>query len=323
MNTQPGSDGTTAPFAVVSVDVGGTKIAGGVLEYRVPGEKPEIVLRGSVPTDALEGGDAVMGRITALINALVGDYGKPVAAAGVATTGRVCADTGKIGVVLAENIMPGWSNQPVREKVEKACGLPCAVLNDVQGHALGEARWGGARGCSNCIVAAPGTGLGGSFIVDGKLVRGARGFAGEIGHTVSSRAAGIPCPCGGEGHLESVASGSGIEARYAVLGGEPLTGPEISERAYAGDELAKRVIEDAGLALGESIASWANMFDPELVLLSGSVLKAGPLWFDALKRGISSQMSAVDDLPLAEATLGGDAPLYGAAEHACDSFNLR
>lgn len=313
---------TAASFAVVSVDVGGTKIAGALLEYTTPGEKPHVLVRDTVPTLAAEGGSAVLARIQALVAKIMETYGKPVAAIGVATAGRVNAKTGAID--FANEIMPGWTGQPVAEAVSTSAGVPCAVLNDVQGHALGEARWGAAHGCANCLMVAPGTGLGGSIVVDGKVLRGSRGFAGEIGHTLHPLAKGIKCSCGGEAHIESVASGSGIEARYVALGGEQLSGAEISARAYEDDVLAKQVIEEAGFALGESIAAWTNMLDPEMIIMSGSVCKAGPLWFDKLKEGFLSQAPSVDSvIPIVEATLGGDAPLFGAAEHACDSFNLK
>lgn len=320
-NTRENNE-TAAPFAVVSVDVGGTKIAAGLMEYAVPGERPRLLFRDTVPTLAAEGGPAVLNRIKFLVAKMAEAYGRPIAAVGVATAGRVNAKTGAID--FANEIMPGWTGQPVAAAVSESAGVPCAVLNDVQGHALGEARWGVAHGCANCLMVAPGTGLGGSIIVDGKVVRGARGFAGEIGHTLHPAAKGIPCSCGGESHIESIASGSGIEATYVKLGGEQLSGAEISARANEGEELAAKVVGEAGYALGEAIAAWVNMLDPEMIILSGSVCKAGPLWASQLKAGFIAQAPSTDtNIPIVEATLGGDAPLYGAAEHACDAFNLK
>lgn len=320
-NTRENNEMTT-PFAVVSVDVGGTKIASALMEYTSPEEKPRLLFKDMVPTLAAEGGTAVLTRIKFIVAKMAETYGRPIAGVGIATAGRVNANTGAID--FANEIMPGWTGQPVAAEISKSAGVPCAVLNDVQGHALGEARWGVAHGCSNCLMVAPGTGLGGSIIIDGKLLRGSRGFAGEIGHTFHPAAKGIPCSCGGEAHIESIASGSGIEAQYVALGGEKLTGAEISTRAYEGEELAKRVIEEAGYALGESIATWVNMLDPEMIIISGSVVKAGSLWFDKLKEGFATQAPSTDTkIPIVEGILGNDAPLYGAAEHACDTFNLR
>ena len=151
---------------------------------------------------------------------------------------------------------------------------------------LGEARWGAARGAETCIVMAPGTGLGGGLIVGGRIVRGAHGFAGEIGAMPNTLAAG-------DGNLESVASGSGIEARYEARTGLRLSGADISARANAGEPEARATIENAGRALGIALAGWANMLDPEMAVVSGSVVKAGPVWRNALHEAYVEHAPAV------------------------------
>ncbi len=312
-----------SPFAVIGIDVGGTKIAGGIVYYTSREADPEVRLYRSVPTEAKRGGAAVLDTIVALVGELLDSasetVGGPVLGVGVAAAGRISQTDGSIA--YANEILPGWTGQPVQARLESTYHLPASVLNDVQGHALGELRHGAARGCQTCIMVAVGTGLGGSIVVNGDVLGGAHGFAGELGHTLNPAAAGVRCACGADGHLESIASGSGIENRYVALGGEPLSGAEISRRAAQGEELAQQVIELAGHSLGESIGSWATMIDPELVVLSGSVTKAGDAWRAALQRGLEEQLPIeMRALPIVEAKLGNNAPIIGAAERVLDKI---
>ena len=306
----------SSPFAVVALDIGGTKIGGAVVRYRDRSSAPEVVGRRTVPTEAKRGGAAVTDTVCAFARELVEEAGAagaacPVVGIGVGTAGRVDAN----------DIMPGWIGQPLGERLRHACGLPVAVMNDVQAHALGEARHGAAAGSHTCIMVAVGTGLGGALLYEGKIMGGAHGFAGELGCSLHPAAENVSCEGGITGRLESIASGSGIERCYRAGGGEPLSGPEISARAEGGERLACRVIEQAGRSLGESIISWANIFDPDLVVLSGSVCSSGELWHAALRAGMESQMTgAVSGLKVVHAKLGNDAPLLGAAERLLDKL---
>lgn len=302
------------PFSVIAVDVGGTKIACALVRYDCEGEQPVVVGKRNVATCAQEGGEAVLDRIVALVadvKASASDDA-PLAGIGVGTAGRVDARDGSIA--YANEIMPGWTGRPVAERLKAEFGMPVAVLGDVQSHALGEARWGAARGAQTCIVMAPGTGLGGGIIAGGRILRGAHGFAGEIGATPNTLRAG-------DGNLESVAAGSGIEARYEAATGVHLSGAEISARANDGESAAREAIENAGRALGIALAGWANMLDPEMAVVSGSVVKAGPLWRDALRAAyVEHAPEVLADLPVLDASLGDVAPLVGAAENLLDSL---
>lgn len=313
------------PFSVVGIDIGGTKIGGGIVRYDARGRYPDVVNYQTIPTQAQEGGAALLARVVELVGSLIDqaqsntDY--PLVGVGVATAGRVLAADGSIA--YANDILPGWTGQPVRSTVEERYGYPCAVLNDVQAYALGEVRHGAAAGVRTAVVAAVGTGLGGAVIVNGSVLTGAHGYAGELGHTLSPAAAGITCACGSESHLESVASGSGIEARYADATGEHVSAGEVAQRACAGEKDALRIIRQAGRSLGESIGSWANMLDPELVVLSGSVCNAGAPWRGALMEGVTAQLpEQMRGLPIVEATLGNFAPVVGAAERLLDLLTL-
>ncbi len=310
------------PFTVAAIDVGGTKIAGALLRYEQADSQPCVAFKQEVPTEAGRGGGAVLSRVCEMAHTLLDEARarrEDVLGLGVSTAGRVDATTG--GIAFANEIMPGWTGQPVRERLEEACGIPVSVLNDVQAHALGEARHGAARGARTCVMIAAGTGVGGAVIAHGKLLRGHNGFAGEIGHMPCNQAVGIPCVCGGSGHLELIASGSGIEARYAELSGETVDGAEISRRSSEGDEAAHKVIMRAGIALGEAIAGVTNLLDPDMVVIGGSVTGAGSAWRAAVDQGFLRQIpEAQRDLPIVDALLGSNAPLVGAAEDLLDAL---
>ena len=311
-------DACALPQASLALDIGGTKIAGAVVALE-DGAQPRIVTRKTVPTEAARGGDAVLATVVALAQELADGAETPLAGIGVSTAGRVDAHDGSIA--YANEIMPGWTGQPVGAALKEALGVPAAVLNDVQAHALGEARWGAGRGARTCVVVAAGTGLGGGIIAHGSIVRGNHGFAGELGC--------VPNPLGpaalgvGEGivDLEAVAAGSGIEACYRALTGKALSGAEISRAANEGEEDARSIIRQAGYALGVSLAGWTNMLDPDLIVLSGSVAKAGRIWRDEVSRGFLERIPDVlSQLPIVDAELGGDAPLIGATEFLLDTL---
>ncbi len=313
------------PFLVGAIDIGGTKIAGGLVCFNNADEQPSVTFETSVATDASRGGEAVLATASEVVDNLLevaAARNMDVVGIGVSTAGRVDAVTGAIA--FANEIMPGWTGQPVKEHLSASSGLPVAVVNDVQAHALGEARWGAAQGAQTCVMIAAGTGVGGAVIAHGRLLRGRFGFAGEIGHMPCTQATGIPCVCGGSGHLELVASGSGIEARYAELAGEKVDGAEVTRRAADGDDLAHKVIMQAGLALGEAIAGVTNLLDPDMVVIGGSVVSgSGSAWRAAVRQGFKRQIpDAQADLPIVDAELGSHAPLVGAAEFLLDQLIL-
>ena len=327
----PSDVSENAPATVIAIDVGGTKIAGALVTYeggfdRAAACPPVIGERTSIPTAPKRGGEAVLQSIVDVARELLegADAAVPVAGIGVGTTGVVNPLTGSISD--ANDIIPGWKGQPVRQRLEEELGLPAAVLGDVQAHALGEARWGAARGATSCLVVGIGTGLGGAFVANGQVMKGYHGAAGHIGHTLHPAAAGLICSCGEEAHVETVTSGTAIAALYqGRTFGDALDpnrmGDYVSARAAEGELEAIAVMEAAGRALGEAIGSWCNTFDPELVVLSGAVTQAGHFWRAALDEGFKAQvLDALADTPILYAGLGSDAPLVGAAENLLDSL---
>lgn len=308
------------PACAVVLDIGGTKVAGALAVLCGPGEAPRLAARRTVPTEAARGGADLLARACALAAGLSGEAraeGLRPVGVGASSAGSIRESDGL--VAFANDVIPGWRGQPLGAALAEACGLPSAVLNDVHAHALGELRHGAARGARTALMVAAGTGLGGAVIVDGRVLGGAHGFAGALGHTIHPAAVGVPSAWPGTGHVESVVSGSGIEACYRLRSGDAVPASEVARRAEAGEPLAREVVELAGRTLGESIVSWADVVDPELVVLSGSVCKAGPLWRAALAEGMASFASEeMRGLRVVDAELGGDAPLVGAAERLLD-----
>ena len=307
------------PRRIVAADIGGTKIAAGVV---VLGEDtPRVECVEKVPTLAAEGGEAVLGRVLEAVRGALARAGAGVEGVGISSAGVIDPRTGD--VTFANELMPGWGGTALGAAVTAEFGLPCRVLNDVHAHALGEARWGGGRGAASCLVVAVGTGIGGAFVERGRIMLGAHDEAGHIGHVCCPAAAGVPCSCGAVGHLEPVAAGPGIIAEYVRLGGAPsladgtpVDGAVIDRLAAEGDERARAAEARAGRALGEVLGSMCNMLDPSCVILSGSVAQCGPAWSDAMREGFAGQaMPPVATTPIVSGELGGTAPLIGAAEN--------
>ena len=282
------------PCTIAAFDVGGTKMAGALVRYSAADAAPTVDALRSVPTEAQRGGSAVLDTLASLVADVVADAEDDVVGIGVGTAGLVDVRTG--GIAFANELMPGWTGQPVAERLSASLGLPVAA----------------------------GTGLGGGIVANGRVLLGAHGFAGELGRTPCPDALGTPRACGTASELESIAAGSGIEARYVAAGGERLAGDEIARRAADGEELARRIILEAGAVLGEAIATWTDLLDPELVVLSGSVCNAGKAWRAALQEGFERQApSVMHGLPIVDAALGSRAPLIGAAEYLLDTLKGR
>lgn len=303
---------------IVAVDIGGTKIACGLVE--LGGEQPVIYGVEKVPTCAMEGGERVLARVIEQVKGAIERAHTVPSGVGISSAGVVNPRNGDI--TFANDLMPGWGGTALATEVTAACGLPCRVLNDVHAHALGEARWGGGRDAASCLVVAVGTGIGGAFVEHGHIMLGAHDEAGHIGHVCCPAATGVPCSCGATGHLEPIAAGPGIIEEYVRLGGadaydgKPMDGAEIDRRAATGDEAACAAEARAGRALGEVLGSMVNMLDPSVVILSGSVAQCGPNWSDAMKEAYLGQaMPPVATTPIVDGALGGDAPLIGAAEN--------
>ena len=310
----------------LAFDIGGTKVASGFVTLPANANagadgRPEVTARCEIPTEAARGGEDLKNRIVAFaVRQLerAEAEGVAIAGVGIAAAGVPDSETGEI--VSATDILPGWRGQRIYDAFAAVTGLPVHMIGDVGAHGLGEATYGAGRGRGVVLSIGVGTGIGGAIVVDGTLFSGAHGVAGHAGHVPSGLGRGFLCSCGTrEGHIEPVASGTGLKdlynARCDAEEGEPVAdGSQVAARAAAGEPLAVGVIEDSARALGECIGGMGNLIDPDVIVVSGSVVKAGPLWWDALRAGFEdSALQLVRSAPLVEGELGGAAPLIGAA----------
>lgn len=289
---------------IVAVDIGGTKTAAAAVS-----DAGEVLTRTQTATPARDGGPAILA--AALDAAAQVAEGYTVSAVGVGAAGVIGPD----GVVAsATDLLTGWAGTDIAGVFRRRFGVHTVVVNDAHAHAAGEALAGAGRGHGTVLVVAVGTGIGGGVVIGGRPQSGAHGAAGHLGHVPSPEAAGLVCSCGRTGHLEPLASGTGILALYRRLGGAMADdGREVAARADV-DAVARRTLVTAGRALGTGIGGLVNVIDPDIVVIAGSVAGAGDVWWDAVRTGVShSVLPALDGVPVRPARLGDDAALIGAA----------
>ncbi|MBM7809025.1 glucokinase [Geodermatophilus bullaregiensis] len=307
----------------IGVDIGGTKVAAGVVD-----ERGVIVATSRRDTPSQD---------PAKIEEIIGDVVRELQAAheveavGVGAAGFV--DAARSTVVFAPNL--AWRDEPLRTAVEARCGLPVVVENDANAAAWAEARFGAGRGEGYLVILTLGTGLGGGLVVDGQLYRGRLGIAGEFGH-LTVEPGGRRCGCGGRGCWERYASGRALvrEAQelasispaiagrlLELAGGRPeaITGLAVTQAAQDGDEAALEAFRVVGTWLGHGMASLAAVLDPGVFVLGGGVSAAGELVREPAARTLHERITArayreVPGVRLAE--LGPEAGIVGAADLA-------
>ncbi|HSK51535.1 MAG TPA: ROK family protein [Clostridia bacterium] len=306
---------------VLGLDVGGTKLAAGVVtgDGRVLGKRSAASFVGQGP-------HAMIDRHVALGRAAVEASGVPwsrVRAVGIACGGPLDPFH---GIIQSPPGLPGWDDIPLVDIVERALERPAVVDNDATACALAEDWYGAgrARGVRHLVYLTISTGVGGGLVLDGRLYRGAAGNAGELGHlTVDYR--GRQCGCGRRGCLEAYASGTNIaaRAREALATGRPssraelpeVTARDVAAAAAAGDPLASEVWDETTAILGSAIANILDVFNPELVVLGGGVTRAGdqllvPVREAALRQAMAPARGAAD---IVLAGLGEDLGVVSAA----------
>ncbi len=268
---------------LLGVDVGGTTTAAGLIT-----DAGEVVADRSRPTHAAGHGTARR-TIVDLIGGLLAEAagrGETVRGIGIGVPGIVDPASGRIGAEAHH--VPDLAGQPLAAQLREHFGVPVVVDNDVNALALAEFYFGLGRGARSLVVLAPGTGLGAGIVLDGRLVRGARGFGGELGHA-PVKFDGRPCWCGGRGCLAVYASGRGIaeaarerlarepgSALRQLAGGDPaaLDAPLVFRAAAGGDAVAAAVVDEACRALGAMLAVIVNGLNPEVVVVTGGVAEA-------------------------------------------------
>ena len=302
----------------LGVDVGGTKIAAGVVT-----SDGRILHKTTAPTP--RDPDHVVQHILAVITDLRRHY-PDVAAVGVGAAGMVDWPSGHIR--WAPN--NSYSDLPLQQLLAEGSGLPATVENDANAAAWAEAAVGAGAGLGNVIALTIGTGVGAGIILNGELQRGETGIAGEAGHIIINPVGGEPCGCGATGCLEAMASGTALgragrraaaadpAGRLAQLAGTAasVTGETVYQAALAGDPTARHLFDQLGYWLGAGIASLVNLFDPQLVILGGGLVTTGDLLLTPAHASFERFVFARThrELPaLALAQMGTDAGLIGAA----------
>lgn len=304
----------------VGIDIGGTKIAGGVVD---PDGRIVEKLRVDTPVDTDELARAVIDMARHF------GAGHDVSAVGVAAAGFI--DRDRATVIHAPNI--AWRNEPLKAKLESGLDLPVTIENDANAAGWAEFRFGAGRGVDNMVMLTMGTGVGGAVVLDGELFRGGHGIAAELGHMRFTRD-GLPCGCGQNGCLEqyasgralqreanAIADGGGIGESLAALRAEKgsISGPAVSRLVLAGDAGATEALRRVATALGEACGGFQAVLDPELFVIGGGVAQLGEDLLAPVRLAYETSLPGYGDRPVAEfaiAQLVNDAGLIGVADLA-------
>jgi glucokinase len=308
---------TGEPHAI-GLDIGGTKIAGGVVTAA-----GVVLERTRVPTPPADEA-ATLAAMVAVVDELRSRHPR-VDAIGVGAAGMVEWPRGRLRWAPHN----AYRRLELRRLLHERTGLPTVVDNDARAAAWAEARFGAGAGTDDLVLVAVGTGIGGGLVLDGAVYRGAAGLGGEVGHMIVAPD-GDPCDCGNRGCLEAMASGSALGrlaraaaardpgGRLATIAGGPerVTGEVVFQAAKEGDQAAIALFERTGYWLGVGIASLITIFDPDVVVVGGGLAATGDLLLAPARASMERYVfgRAHRELPpVAPARLGADAGLVGAA----------
>jgi glucokinase len=313
----------TSLRATIGLDIGGTKISGGVIDAK------GVILAQSRRDTPAHDPAAIISEAANLTRELSAEH--KIDAVGVACAAFV--DRSGSTVYFSPNL--AWRDEPLKDRLEAALQLPVTIENDANAAAWGEFRFGAAVDAADMVMLTVGTGIGGGVVLDGVLLHGAFGVAAELGH-MRVVPGGFRCGCGNRGCWEMYASGTALvrEAQELVVSGSPLaarlgelcggdpgalSGPDVTRAAVEGDPAAVELLADLGVWIGEGLASVAAILDPELIVLGGGVSEAGALLIDPAAGAFHRNLTGRGYRPEARfalASLGNDAGMIGAANLA-------
>ena len=298
-------------LTVAAIDLGGTHLRTAVVT--VDGE---VRGRRHARSRVDAGPDAVVDQATRQLAESIAEH---VAAGGAAPTALGVSSPGPLdphlGLLLdPPNLPRGFHDYPLAERLASATGLPCRVERDTQVAALGEGRFGAARGLADYLYLTVSTGVGGAVVSDGRLLRGERGLAGELGHLLVD-ADGPMCGCGARGHLEAICSGTGIARAASEVLGRPMTAAEVAAAEDAGDALAAKVMDYARRSFAAACVSLVDIFAPRRIVVGGGVaMGQGERLLaparEAVNRFAFREQAA--QVEIVAAALGDDVGLLGA-----------
>jgi glucokinase len=319
---------------VLGIDLGGTAIKTALVTA-----DRRVLAKASRPTNASEGVDAVLKEMDAgardvltQANASMAD----VVAAGIGAPGPMNWET---GVVFTPPNLPGWNDVPLADRMTDLLGVPCYVDNDGNLACYGEFWMGAGQGATNMCAMTLGTGVGGGIVIDGKLIHGVDGTAGEVGHMKVTRS-GRTCGCGAQGCLEPYGSVGGLVQTAGEMletgapsilrdlcGGEVsgITGKMVSDAAQQGDAVSMDALRETGVWLGVGISSLINLLNPEKIVLCGGMIAAGDVLFDPIRQTARERSFDVpgERAEIVPAELGADSGVLGAAGSALERARTR
>jgi len=300
------------------VDIGGTKIAVGVVD-----QSGRVLARNECATEAEHGFDHAMRQVTTLLHQCAERAEVKLHGIGIGCPGPLDSATGALGNV---NNLPGWKGGNPVGILSREFGVAAALENDADAAALGELHWGAGKLKTRLLYVTVGTGIGVSVILAGKVYRGVGGCHPEIGHHIIDPS-GPPCSCGVRGCWESLAAGPAMaewlrKNSPATYGHSNFGAREICARAQDCDEWAQRAVEREAYYLGLGLANLITLFAPEAIVLGGSVMKSADLFLERMREVIrqNCRLVPVDQAEIALASLGADAGLIGAAQVWHDRF---
>lgn len=291
---------------VIGIDIGGTSIKG-----IVTGRDDTVRGRSYRPTPVDQGVDAVVDAIVDTANRLRAAAGPDASPVGVGLVMPGVVDRSAGIARSSANI--GWRDLPIRQVVADRVGLPVAIEHDVRAAGMAEVEYGAARGVSDVLVVSIGTGVAAALVVDGTVVDGAAGLAGEIGH-VPVYPMGDLCMCGQRGCAEAYASGAAVSRRYAASTGLPaVPAEEVIARAASGDEAAEAILDEAIVGLTRAVLGCVLLADPCLIVLAGGMAGAGTALTEPLAQGLQRSLLWRSPPPVVISALGSEAGTRGAA----------
>lgn len=300
------------------VDIGGTTVKLGLFD-----ESGAVLDKWEIPTAKENGGEKILPDVAQSIRAKIEEKGiavSDVAGIGVGAPGAVDEQ----GTMVKGAVNLGWSRLNIPDELHKYLDVPVKAANDANVAAFGEMWQGGGKGYRNLVAVTLGTGVGGGIIVEGKILTGATGAGGEIGHMHVEDAENEECGCKNKGCLEQYASATGItrlanrrlakDDMPSVLRSGEVTAKTVFDAVKAGDALAIEVAEQFGEYLGKGLALVAAVVNPEIFVIGGGVSKAGDVLLSYVEPVFKKYaFLACRDAKFALATLGNDAGIYGAA----------
>ena len=309
---------------VAGVDIGATSIDVILADF-----SRNVIARYGEPAIIREGPNVILKRVRDILTQLINDHGlqpEKLTGIGIGLPGPV--DFSK-GTVLSPPIMPGWDRFPIIPTLQKSFTLANIVVdNDVNLMALGEITQGAGKGARNLIFLKIGTGIGAGIISDGKIYRGAKGCAGDVGHICVDKNGPI-CSCGNAGCLEAVAAGPAIAERgrieavsgsssilkkYYDRNGGKILAENVGDAAREGDPAAIEIIRSSGEIIGDVLAGLVNFYNPEMIIIGGGVSNIGNLLLSSIRQGVLNRSLplATRDLQIMFSSIGPEAGVYGA-----------